>query len=89
MGSRTLRRLKGSQVSKYIKLNLFVPKEEIEAENNFIVESWIRLDKIIMMQDTTKAQTEYKSFLSIEGLEDGVRAMESVEEIIHHAQKSE
>ena len=68
-------------MSNFIKLNMFLPKEESGQLENVVIETWIDKDRIVVMQDTSKAEQEYKSFLVVDGVDEGMRFIETVETI--------
>jgi hypothetical protein len=69
-------------VSNFIKLNMFLPKEEFGQSTNMILETWVDKDRIVVIQDTSKIEQEYKSFLIIHGIDEGMRFTETVEDIM-------
>jgi len=69
-------------MSNFIKLNMFIPKEESGQPTNMILETWVDKDRISIMQDTSKVEQEYKSFLIINGIDEGMRFAETVEDIM-------
>jgi hypothetical protein len=68
-------------MSNFIKLNMFLPKEESGQPENVVIETWIDKDRIVVMQDTSKVEQEYKSFLVVDGVDEGMRFIETVETI--------
>lgn len=69
-------------MSNFIKLNMYLPKEESGQPTNMVLETWIDKDRIVVMQDTSKVEQEYKSFLIMEGIDEGMRFTETVEDIM-------
>jgi hypothetical protein len=68
-------------MSNFIKLNLYLPKEETGQDENVVIETWIDKDRIVVMQDTSKVEQEYKSFLILNGVDEGMRFIETIETI--------
>lgn len=69
-------------MSNFIKLNMYLPKEESGQPTNMVLETWIDKNRIVVMQDTSKVEQEYKSFLIMEGIDEGMRFTETVEDIM-------
>lgn len=69
-------------MSNFIKLSMFFPKEESGQSTNMILETWVDKDRIVVIQDTSKIEQEYKSFLIIHGIDEGMRFTETVEDIM-------
>lgn len=68
-------------MSNFIKLNMFLPREDSGRPENIVIETWVDKDRIVLMQDTTKVEQEYKSFVILDGIDEGVRFIETVETI--------
>jgi|LakMenEpi03Aug12_release.lakeMendotaPanAssembly.Ray.scaffolds.fasta_scaffold4219530_1 hypothetical protein len=68
-------------MSNFIKLNMFLPKEDSGRPENMVIETWVDKDRIVLLQDTTKVEQEYKSFVILDGIDEGVRFIETVETI--------
>ena len=69
-------------MSNFIKLNMYLPKEESGQPTNMVLETWIDKNRIVVMQDTSNVEQEYKSFLIMEGSDEGMRFTETVEDIM-------
>lgn len=69
-------------MNNYIKLNLFVAKDTVGTEVDYIVPTLVNKTKIIMIQDTSAVEQKYKSFIVLDGIDEGLRVVESPDEIM-------
>ena len=69
-------------MAEYIKLHIFVPKSDDGPTEDKIIVTWVKHSSITLIQEVDSESLGFKSYVSIDGLDEGLRIVESAEEIV-------
>lgn len=69
-------------MAEYIKLHIFIPKADDNLPEDKTIVTWVKHSSIILIQEVDTETLGFKSYVSIDGLEEGLRIIESAEEIV-------
>lgn len=72
---------------KYIKLHIFVSKEDSGLPEDKTVTTWVRDDSILMIQEVNVETVGFKSYISVKGIDEGLKVIETASEIITAAER--
>lgn len=69
-------------MAEYIKLNIFVPKIDSGLEEDKVIPSWVKHGSIILIQEVNNDNMGFKSYMTVDGIDEGIKVVETAEEII-------
>ena len=69
-------------MAEYIKLNIFVPKSEDGPTEDKKIVTWVKHSSIILIQEVDTDTLGFKSYVTIDGMDEGIRVVETAEEIV-------
>ena len=69
-------------MAEYIKLNIFVPRADTGLEQDKIIPSWIKHNSITLIQEVKGDNLGFNSFITVDGIDEGIKIIETADEII-------
>ena len=68
-------------MAEYIKLNIFVSRIDSGFEEDKVIPSWVKHNSIVIIQEVNDA-AGFKSYITVDGLDEGIKVVETASEII-------